>query len=80
MITAAYVFIAENSRIKPIKWYKKVWFCFTFPLFDLIGKLSLVIALFTKVEWKPIPHNAAVSISELSDSDSKGKKESTAVH
>lgn len=80
MITAAYVFIAENSRIKPIKWYKKVWFCFTFPLFDLIGKLSLVIALFTKVEWKPIPHNAAVSISELSGSDSKGKKESTAVH
>ena len=68
MIIAAYVFISEHKRIKPIKWYKKVWFCITFPIFDLIGKLSLVIALFTKVEWKPIPHKAALSIDDISKS------------
>lgn len=65
--TAIYVFIIEHRRIKKIKWYKKVWFCFTFPIFDFIGKVSTLIALFTKVEWKPIPHTAAISISELDE-------------
>lgn len=64
-LLAAYIFIVEYRRIMPIKWYKKVWYCITFPIFDLIGKLSMVIALFTKVEWKPIPHKAAVKITEL---------------
>lgn len=65
--TAAYIFIIEHKRIKKIKWYKKIWFCFTFPIFDFIGKVSTLIALFTKVEWKPIPHTAAISISELNE-------------
>ncbi len=65
MILAAYIFIAEYKRIMPIKWYKKLWYCLTFPIFDLIGKLSLIIALFTKVEWKPIPHHASVKISQI---------------
>lgn len=65
ILTAAYVFIMEHRRIMHIKWYKKVWYCLTFPIFDLIGKISMVIALFMKVEWKPIPHNAALSIEEL---------------
>ena len=65
ILTAVYVYIVEWKRIKPIKWYKKIWFCITFPLFDQIGKIAMCIALFTKVEWKPIPHNAAISISEI---------------
>lgn len=65
ILTAIYVFIMEHKRIMPMKWYKKVWYCLTFPIFDLIGKLSFLIALFIKVEWKPIPHNADISISEL---------------
>ena len=65
MILAAYIFIAEYKRIMPIKWYKKLWYCLTFPIFDLIGKISLIIALFTKVEWKPIPHHASVKISQI---------------
>ncbi len=65
IFSAAYIYIMEYKRIKRIKWYKKFWFCLTFPIFDLIGKLSMVIALFIKVEWKPIPHNAAISIEEI---------------
>lgn len=64
-VTAAYIYIIERRRIKPIRWYKKIWFCLTFPLFDQIGKLTMLIALFSKVEWKPIPHNAAIGIEEL---------------
>ena len=65
MIYAAYVFVSEYKRIVPIKWYRKLWYIFTFPIFDLIGKLSLIIALFSHVEWKPIPHNADVSLDDL---------------
>lgn len=63
--TAIYVFIMEHKRIMPMKWYKKLWYIVTFPIFDLIGKLSILIALFIKVEWKPIPHNATINIDEL---------------
>lgn len=62
---AAYVFLFERNRIKKIKWYRKIWFCITFPFFDFIGKIATCIALFTKVEWKPIPHDVALSIEQI---------------
>lgn len=64
-IAAAYVFVSEHKRIKPMPLWKKAWFTLTFPLFDIIGRISTFIAAFTKVEWKPIPHNSAVTIDEL---------------
>ena len=67
ILTALYVFIMEHKRIPRMKWYKKLWFAFTFPIFDLIGKVSMIIALFTKVEWKPIPHNSDIKISDVTD-------------
>ncbi|MBQ3816937.1 MAG: hypothetical protein II802_01545, partial [Clostridia bacterium] len=66
ILMAVYVYIIERRRIPYIKWYKKVWFCITFPIFDLIGKLALVIAIFKRVEWKPIPHCSDVKINEIS--------------
>lgn len=65
VISAAYVLIIEHKRIKKIKWYKAVWFCMTFPFFDMIGKISTWIALFSKVEWKPIPHNSNININDI---------------
>lgn len=65
VVTAAYVFLMEHRRIKKIPWYKMIWFCLTFPLFDLMGDLAMCIALFTRVEWKPIPHKSTVRIEEL---------------
>ena len=65
VLSAAYVLIIEHKRIKKIKWYKAVWFCIMFPFFDIIGKISTWIALFSKVEWKPIPHNSSVNINDL---------------
>lgn len=63
--TAIYIFIVEHRRIKAIKWYKKVWYCITFPMFEAIGRLTNIIAMFTKVEWKPIPHNSSVRIEDI---------------
>ena len=65
MLVALYVYIIEQRRIEKIPFFKTLWFAFTFPVFDLIGKLSLVIALFTKVEWKPIPHDSKVKITDI---------------
>lgn len=65
VLSAAYVLIIEHKRIKKIKWYKAVWFCIMFPFFDIIGKISTWIALFSKVEWKPIPHNSSININDL---------------
>ncbi len=62
---AAYIYFIERKRIQHIPFLKKLWFCLTFPLFDVIGKLSLVIALFIKVDWKTIPHTSAVKITDL---------------
>lgn len=62
---AALLFLTEKDRIKPIKWYKKILYCLTFPLFSIIGDLSTYIAVFRKVSWRPIPHKASVKIEEL---------------
>ncbi len=64
---AAYVFLMERKRIPKIKWYRILWYCLTFPIFDLFGKITICIAAFTKVEWKPIPHVNALSISDIED-------------
>ncbi len=64
--TAIYIFIVEHKRIEHISFLKKVLYCITFPIFDIIGKISLVIALFTKVEWKAIPHTSKIKINDIS--------------
>lgn len=64
--TAAYIFFIEHRRIPRISPFQKIWYSFTFPLFDMIGRLAMIIALFIKVDWKPIPHTAKVDISEIS--------------
>ncbi len=77
IVVAAYVFIVEGKRIGYIPFYKKMWFCLTFPLFDLMGRYATVIALFTKVEWKTIPHTAALNIDDLSPANKQQKENYT---
>lgn len=63
---AAYIYFAERRRIMKIKWYRKILFCLTYPMFNLIGRFAMYVALFSNVEWKPTAHNTAISIEELS--------------
>ncbi len=65
MLLAAYTMLMERARLPKMKWYRILWYIFTFPIFDLIGKITMCIALFTKVEWKPIPHTADTNITEM---------------
>ena len=62
---AIYVFIVENKRIKKIPFRKKVLYTFTWPIFDIIGRYTTYIALFKKIEWKPIPHDSKVTIDDI---------------
>ncbi|MBQ4065324.1 MAG: glycosyltransferase family 2 protein [Clostridia bacterium] len=67
VVMAAYIFVMERRRIPKMKWYRILWYCFTFPIFDIFGKITICIAAFTKVEWKPIPHVNATSITDIAD-------------
>lgn len=67
IFTAVYVFVFERKRIKKIKFWKKVLYCITFPIFDIIHRYSMYIALFTKVTWKPIPHTSNITIHDIED-------------
>lgn len=62
---AVYVSLMERRHIPPIVWYRRLWFWLTFPLFDIIGRIAFLIAFFSKVEWKPIPHTVGVSIDDI---------------
>ena len=65
MWMAIYVFIAERKNIKKMSLFKKIIGVITWPMFDVIGRYTTYIALFKKVEWKPIPHESKVTIEDL---------------
>lgn len=65
MWIAIYIFIIERERIQKISLAKKVLYTLTWPLYDVIERYVKVIALFVKVEWKPIPHNSKITINDL---------------
>lgn len=65
MLVAIYVFIVERKRIKKISLKNKLLYILTWPTFDAIGRITIYIALFKKVDWKPIPHNSSVTIEQI---------------
>jgi hypothetical protein len=48
---------------------KKISYLFTFPLFMLTYVPISVIALFKKVEWKPIKHSVSMSVYDICQTD-----------
>ena len=65
MALGIYVFFMERRRIIKIPFYKKVWFVLTWPAFDAIHRWTTYVALFMKVEWKPIPHTSKITIHDI---------------
>lgn len=63
---AVYLFFIERKRIMKISIWKKILYCFTWPVFDIIGRYTQYVALFKKVTWKPIPHNSKITIDDIS--------------
>lgn len=69
-IIATLVCITEWKKIK-CPWYKKIIHLFTFPLFMFTYLPISVAAMFKKVEWKPIVHNANISLEEIDGENSE---------
>ena len=67
MWMAIYIFIIENKRIKKISLKNKILFTLTWPIFDIIGRYTIYIALFKNVTWKPIPHESKLTIDDLNN-------------
>lgn len=65
ILAAVYVFLSEGHRIEKMPWYRYLYFSLMFPLFDVIGRISMIYALLRKVDWKPIPHAFAATIDEM---------------
>ena len=65
MVMAVYVFIAERKKIKPFSLKKKILYILTFPLFNIMGRITTYIAIFKKVTWERIPHESKVTIKDL---------------
>ena len=65
MWMAIYIFFIENKRIKKISLKNKIIFTITWPIFDIIGKWTMYIAIFKHVEWKEIPHESKVTIDDI---------------
>lgn len=59
------LFILEYRRLAKIKWYKIIYYSLTFVLFGLVGDIATWIAVFSKVTWKPIPHNEDIKIEDV---------------
>lgn len=60
MLTA----ITERKRIRASNW-QLIKAVLTFPLFVSTYVVAFLVAVFTNVTWKPIPHNATVSAKEM---------------
>jgi cellulose synthase/poly-beta-1,6-N-acetylglucosamine synthase-like glycosyltransferase len=59
--------VTEWNKIK-MSTFKKFFYLFTFPLFMVTYLPIAIVALFRKrIEWKPIVHEAKVSIEELDE-------------
>ena len=65
MAMAIYVFFAERKKIKPFSLKKKILYIITFPLFNIMGRITTYIAIFKKVSWERIPHESKVTIKDL---------------
>ncbi len=63
-LAGALTTVTQWRHIRAKAW-KKVLYTFTFPIFRATYVPITILALFGKVEWKPIEHRAAISIQEL---------------
>ena len=65
MLEPLIVVILERKRLKKIPIRKHISYTLLYPIFDIIGRLTTYIALFKKIEWKPVPHQSKVTINDI---------------
>ena len=63
-IKGALVVLRERPHIR-CSGAKLIFYTLAFPWFDTVGPFLAVAALFARAQWKPIKHDAAISIDQL---------------
>jgi cellulose synthase/poly-beta-1,6-N-acetylglucosamine synthase-like glycosyltransferase len=63
-VKSALIVIRERKRIR-CSTGKLIFYTLLAPWFDMVGAPLSVLALFSSSKWKPIKHDAAISIDEL---------------
>ena len=80
MAEEVYILIMYRKHVffEKVSVWKTIFNFLMFPFFDYIGRLSMIIAVFKKVEWKTIPHDSIMDISKLEANDENKKTEAQA--
>ena len=65
MFKGVITMIWYHKRLGKPPFWKTIFHVFMFPLFSEIGRWCSYVALFKKVEWKPIPHDTVMDIGAL---------------
>lgn len=60
LVLGTYTTLTEWKHIH-MAWYKKIGYMFTFPIYMLTYIPIAFVAMFKKVEWKPIAHGSKVT-------------------
>ena len=68
-----YILFLERKRIKKMPIHKIFFNSLLFPIFDIVGRYTTYIALFKKIEWKPVPHESKVTIDDINSYSTKRK-------
>ena len=74
VILVAYVMAVESARLPVMSLPRRLFYCLIFPIFEIIGQITMCIAAVSKVEWKPIPHTSATAIREVHRKSSRKEK------
>ena len=59
------VFFLERKRLLHLRPHQYFLYSLMFPMFGIIGDIVMLGAVFLKVTWKPIPHNADIKIGQI---------------
>ena len=69
MLEPIIVYILERKRLKKIPLKKHILFILGYPIFDIVGRWTTYIALFKKIEWKPVPHQSKITIEDIENQE-----------
>lgn len=75
MAEEVYILIMYRKHIffEKVSFFKTAFHFLMFPFYDYIGRVSTLIALFKKVEWKAIPHDSVMDMEKLKNIESQIK-------
>lgn len=71
VVCATVVSVYYRKIIPKVNIWKCIFYIFMFPLFDAIGRWSSYVAVFKRVEWKPIKHDYVVDVNKLTSIQEK---------